>query len=194
MRVSPIFPKLRKYFAQQSLSVSGGTLPAVGSRNVIEKHRLNSGHFSRQFRPILTMAGVTPWPKLMINLRSSRQTELENEFPTHVVCKWLGNSPQIAHRHYLKVTDSHFEQAIGGAPGGANGAKVVQNKSGQGETESDTETPGRGAKHGENSVLPTKNGVPEITPETPFSGRYWTRTAFCKAMRSKHLRRNGRAP
>ncbi len=175
-RVCPIFPELRKYFEQQLLSVSEGTGRVAGSRNVIEKHRLNSGNLSTQFTRILTKAGVTPWPKLMINLRSSRQTELENTFPTHVVCKWLGNSPQIAHRHYLKVTDSHFDQAIGGAPGGANGAKVVQNKSGQGGTNSDTETPESGEKRGQKSVSSTKNGVPEMTPETPFSGRYWTRT------------------
>ena len=175
-RVCPIFPELRKYFEQQLLAVSDGTGRVAGSRNVIEKHRLNSGNLSTQFTRILTKAGVTPWPKLMINLRSSRQTELENTFPTHVVCKWLGNSPQIAHRHYLKVTDSHFDQAIGGAPGGANGAEVVQNKSGHGETKPDTETPESGEKHGGNIVPPTKNGVPEINPETPFSGRYWTRT------------------
>ena len=179
-RVCPIFPELRKYFEQQLLAVSDGTGRVAGSRNVIEKHRLNSGNLSTQFTRILTKAGVTPWPKLMINLRSSRQTELENEFPTHVVCKWLGNSPQIAHRHYLKVTDSHFDQAIGGAPGGApggaNGPKVVQNNAGQNRTTGDTETPESDGKHGGNSVSPTKNGVPEMTPETPFSGRYWTRT------------------
>jgi hypothetical protein len=28
-------------------------------------------------------------------MRASRQTELQREFPIHVVCRWLGNSPQI---------------------------------------------------------------------------------------------------
>lgn len=61
---------------------------------------------------------VRDGPKLFLNLRSTRQTELENEYPTHVVCTWLGNSPQIAERHYLQVTDEHFAKASA-AEGGA---------------------------------------------------------------------------
>ena len=40
------------------------------------------------------------------------QTELEETFATHVVCKWMGNSPKVAQKHYLQVTDSHFEKAV----------------------------------------------------------------------------------
>jgi hypothetical protein len=29
-----------------------------------------------------------------------------------VVCSWLGNSPRVANRHYLQVTDTHFEKAL----------------------------------------------------------------------------------
>jgi len=36
---------------------------------------------------------------------------LEEVFPTHVVCAWLGNSPRIAHGHYLQVTEEHFAKA-----------------------------------------------------------------------------------
>lgn len=93
----------------------------------------------------------------MINLRSSRQTELENDYATHVVCKWLGNSPQIAHRHDLKVTDAHFEQvesgANCGAPGGANRSEMVQDRTGQGGTKPDIETAETDEKHGQNSVF-----------------------------------------
>ncbi len=32
-------------------------------------------------------AGLKPWAKLFHNLRASRQTELENDFPSHVVCR-----------------------------------------------------------------------------------------------------------
>lgn len=61
---------------------------------------------------LIERAGLKPWPRLFHNLRSSRQTELEETFPTHVVCAWLGNSPQIANRHYLQVTDEHFMRAM----------------------------------------------------------------------------------
>lgn len=68
-----------------------------------------------QFTKIIKNAGRTPWPKLWHNLRASRQTELTEEFPTHVVTAWLGNSERIAERHHLQVLDSHFQRATEGA-------------------------------------------------------------------------------
>ena len=38
------------------------------------------------FKKIMERAGVKSWPKPFQNLRSSRQTELEQEFPTYVFC------------------------------------------------------------------------------------------------------------
>jgi hypothetical protein len=37
---------------------------------------------------------------------------LEDEFPSHVVCSWIGNSEAIAKKYYLQVTDEHFEKAV----------------------------------------------------------------------------------
>ena len=47
----------------------------------------------------------------MVKDRSSRQTELERENPTHVVCAIMGNTPQVANRHYLQVTESDLQRA-----------------------------------------------------------------------------------
>ena len=44
-------------------------------------------------------------------LCSSRETELAAEYPLHVVTAWLGNTPKIAMKHYLMVTDSDYELA-----------------------------------------------------------------------------------
>ena len=33
------------------------------------------------------------------------------EHPIHVVCAWIGNSADVARRHYLQVTDADFEKA-----------------------------------------------------------------------------------
>ena len=46
------------------------------------------------------------------NLRSTRETELADDFPMHVVCQWIGNSQPIAAKHYLQVTDDHFSKAV----------------------------------------------------------------------------------
>jgi len=32
----------------------------------------------------------------------------------HVVTAWLGNSPDIAKKHYLQLTEEHFQRAVGG--------------------------------------------------------------------------------
>src|SRR5690606_20615989 len=55
-----------------------------------------------------------PWPRLFQNLRASRQTELCDRFPAHVVSEWLGNSEAVARAHYLKGTDRHWEAATEG--------------------------------------------------------------------------------
>lgn len=58
-------------------------------------------------------AGLPVWPNLWRSLRSTRQTELEDQgIPTHVVCYWLGNSPKVAQKHYLKVHEEHYAKAV----------------------------------------------------------------------------------
>ena len=68
-----------------------------------------------RLRRIVKNAGLTVWPRIFHNLRSSRQTELAEIFPSHVVCAWLGNSEDIAKKHYYQVTDAHFAAASGHA-------------------------------------------------------------------------------
>ena len=64
------------------------------------------------FGKIIKRAGLVAWPRAWHNLRSSRQTELTETFPSHVVTAWLGNSERIAEKHYLQVLDSHFDKAV----------------------------------------------------------------------------------
>jgi hypothetical protein len=44
---------------------------------------------------------LTRRPRLFHNLRASRETELAQEYPLHVVTGWLGNTPKVALKHYL---------------------------------------------------------------------------------------------
>jgi hypothetical protein len=46
------------------------------------------------------------------NMRASRQTELEERHPSHVVCAWLGNSQAVARTHYLQLRDTDFDKAL----------------------------------------------------------------------------------
>lgn len=68
-------------------------------------------NFRTGLKRIIKRAGLTEWPRLFHNLRASRQTELCQHYPLHVVCAWLGNSAPIADRHYLTVRDEDFAKA-----------------------------------------------------------------------------------
>jgi hypothetical protein len=74
---------------------------------------------------------LEPSERLFHNLRASRQTELTDIFPAHVVAKWLGNSVKVANDHYLQVTDEHFALAAqkSGAKSGTEAAqKAAQHR------------------------------------------------------------------
>jgi integrase len=82
-----------------------------GSEYVIGKYRINSSTLRKQLRQIAERAGITLWEKPFQNCRSTRATELEEDFPSHVVNRWLGHSQRIAERHYLQTTEEHFKRA-----------------------------------------------------------------------------------
>ncbi len=118
-RLVPIFPELRPYLEAAWDAVEPGT------EHIITRYRNPGGNMRTQLTRIVKRAGLEPWPRIFHNLRSSRQTELEETFPSHVVCRWIGNSPQVARKHYLQLTDEHFERAI--ESGAECGARVAQN-------------------------------------------------------------------
>ncbi len=114
-RVVPIFPELRP----QLEAVFDAA--AEGTEFVITRYRDSNSNLRTQLNRIIRKAGLTPWPKLFQNLRSTRQTELAEKFPSHVVCAWMGNSREVAREHYLQTTDEHFEKAAHiAAQSGAN--------------------------------------------------------------------------
>ena len=104
-RVIPMFPELQPYL----LAVYNQAEPVT--EYVITRYRGGNTNLRTQLQKIIRRAGIAPWPKLWQNLRSSRQTELVEFFPEHVVCAWIGNSRAVAAKHYLQVTDAHFENA-----------------------------------------------------------------------------------
>ena len=105
-RICPLFPELREVLAELL------ELAQDGDVHVITRYRDPKQNPRTTFKKIIKRAGLVPWPKPFQNLRASRSTELEDQFPTHVAAKWLGHSPQIARQHYHMVHDQHFERAI----------------------------------------------------------------------------------
>ncbi|MBC8107953.1 MAG: hypothetical protein H7Z14_15295 [Anaerolineae bacterium] len=104
-RFIPLFPELRPHL------LAAFKAAADGSEFVITRYRQQSSNLRTQLERICVKAGVKTWPKLFHNMRSTRQTELSEMYPEHVVCSWLGNSSRVARKHYLQLTDAHFEKA-----------------------------------------------------------------------------------
>ncbi len=91
-RMIPIFPELRPYLEVIFHAADPGT------EYFIMRYQNNDSNLRTQMTRIVNKAGLKTWPRIFRNLRSSRQTELEEFFPSHVVCKWIGNSPQVARK------------------------------------------------------------------------------------------------
>ena len=89
-------------------------MPSYRPRELRRRPVAQSTNLRTPFLRILRKAKVKPWTKLFQNQRSSRETELLKEFPVHVVCAWLGNTPRVALKHYAQVTDEAFKKATRG--------------------------------------------------------------------------------
>lgn len=114
-RTIPLFPELRPILAEAFELAPEGAVYVVDERmrkSSQGKAGWRNCNLRTPFERIIKRAGLTPWPRLFHNLRSSRQTELAEQFPSHVVCDWLGNSEDIARTHYLQTTSEHFARAL----------------------------------------------------------------------------------
>ncbi len=123
-RVVPIFAELRPHLERAFDEAPEGAefvVPrAVGKENL-----------SRYAGQILDRAGIEKWPKLFVNLRASRATELEKEFPAYLVDRWIGNSSKVRQDHYLVVAEDDYREAASrpvGLPGTIPGTSSSQQK------------------------------------------------------------------
>lgn len=108
-KVCPIFPELLPHLMRaKEMAPDGAELVVTryGPKNNI----------GETMKKIIKRAGLEAWPKMMQNLRATRETELIAAYPIKDVASWLGNSAPIAMKHYAMTMQSSFERAI------ANGA------------------------------------------------------------------------
>lgn len=115
IREIPMFPELKQPL-QEAFEHADAGVEFVISKNRPATLQDASGNWRNanlrtQFKKLIERAGVEPWPKLFQNLRSTRETELAEDYPLHVVCAWIGNTERIAAKHYLQVTEDHFSSA-----------------------------------------------------------------------------------
>jgi integrase len=132
-RQIPIFPELRSY-----LEAASARAEEHGTEFVIARYRDASCNLRTRLIKIIKKAGLQPWPKLFQNLRSTRETELTEHWPLHIVVAWLGNSQLIAAKHYLQVRDEDFDRAASGTSEEENAAQALQQASANGCNEAKT--------------------------------------------------------
>ncbi len=105
IRQVPIFPELYPHLRDAFEEAEPGTVyccPQYDNANQM---------YRKHVKAMVERAGLKVWAKLFQNLRSTRETELAELYPVQVVCAWIGNSPAVAAKHYLQVTDEHFSKA-----------------------------------------------------------------------------------
>jgi integrase len=110
-RMVPLFPELRPHLEAMFDEAPEGAEYVLTDRYRSMK-TFDLINFRSRLLDIIAAAGLKPWVKVFQNMRSTRQTELSEIFPSHVVCAWLGNSEAVAAKHYLQVTDEHFAKAL----------------------------------------------------------------------------------
>lgn len=114
-RIIPLWPELRPHLEavlNELLKDFDPKLQRLSEQRVIRRYVDVKANLRTQFERIVRRAGLEPWPKLFQNLRATRETELAQKYPIHVVCAWMGNSKAIAAKHYLQVTDEDYESAL----------------------------------------------------------------------------------
>ncbi len=108
-RVVPIFPELYPHLK------AAYDLQQPDSEFAVGLWPCDSSNLRQKAMRIIHAAGVEVWPKLFVNLRSSRASELVNSqgFSEFTVSKWLGNSTAILSEHYLQEMQTDVDRATG---------------------------------------------------------------------------------
>ena len=109
IRVVPLFGELMPYFRDAWELAEPGEVHCCPQYPASIANQM----YRKIILAALKSAGVKPWPKLFQNCRASRETELAEAYPVQVVCQWIGNSPAVAAKHYLQVTEEHYARATG---------------------------------------------------------------------------------
>ncbi|WP_231743729.1 tyrosine-type recombinase/integrase [Stieleria neptunia] len=112
VRRCPIFPELRPHLLRAREMAPEGAV-------YVQTRYGHSDNILTTLEKIITRAKLVPWEKPMQNLRATRETELLAHYPAKDVTSWLGNSPDVANKHYAMTMQASFDRAV------TDGAKIV---------------------------------------------------------------------
>lgn len=87
-----------------------------------------SSNLRTQVRRLCKRAGVEPWPKPLQNLRLSCETDWLDSDGVALACKWSGNTPEVAMKHYHLVREKDYQRvADRGAESSAEWCRIEGN-------------------------------------------------------------------
>lgn len=112
-RIIPLFDDLATALSEAHEQAPEGAVFVI-SRNRSQADATRdwrNTNLRTRFEKIVDRAGLNAWPRLFHALRASCETELVERFPVQTVTAWLGNSPKVALKHYLRVLPEHFDRA-----------------------------------------------------------------------------------
>jgi integrase len=112
-RTVPIFGDFRPLLEAYHRQVIGPDMQTIATGRIFP-HCPSQTQLARKLNQTIAKAGMQPWPRPYMNLRSSCETYLIRQgFDLTTVTTWLGNSPRIAQQHYLQVTPGDIAKAAG---------------------------------------------------------------------------------
>ena len=110
-RLVPLFPELDEAL---------GTLFEAAENEatrLFPRHQITGTGLDKTLERACRRAGVPLWQKPWQNMRATRVTELQDEYPIKVAAEWLGHSPVTALKHYSQIVKEHHARAVASKPG-----------------------------------------------------------------------------
>ena len=123
----PLFPEIKIYLEEAREAA------VEGENYIFPTLRDPRVNLRQGLIRIVEKAGLPQWPKIFVNLRSSRATELANRFSQKTISDWvgavslplvgesqnalaeaasiMGHSPKVSHEHYQQTLDIHWQMA-----------------------------------------------------------------------------------
>lgn len=182
VRSCPMFPELVPYL-EDLAEVVGPGIQVPLSDKVFPSVKNASTNLRTPIGRLIKAAGLQRWEKLMVNLRSSRETELLDQFPVKDVCDWFGNSPATVAKHYAQARSGvaerakieatvHFEGSKAGPMTDKKGSKTGPINDSQRSTTTTQHRSNPNENQGDSGV----DDDPSDDCDGYADGRYWTRT------------------
>ena len=84
---------------------------ALASSKTDKIVQMSTNNLHRNFKQMLTAAGIDVWDDLFQTLRRSCETDLAKHCPQGSVSRWIGHSMRVSGEHYLMDDDSVMDAA-----------------------------------------------------------------------------------